>query len=160
MRRPRKQARQLPILPTRALEVALAADEDEALRNMASDAQLLRRGLEYLEAVGDVLMDTRLPECVLLDPVGWFASFLAHFIRDDGNRPAQVVRGVVSEADIVAALSYEYDHPEEQVPQIMLLVTKQALYFRHHTMATESSGSAAPATIPAFPPLPPSFRHT
>ena len=34
--------------------------------------QLLKRGLDYLQAVGDVMTDERL-DCLLLDPVGWSA---------------------------------------------------------------------------------------
>jgi hypothetical protein len=39
---------------------------------MADDPQLLKRGLDYLQAVGDVMTDERL-DCLLLDPVGWSA---------------------------------------------------------------------------------------
>ena len=82
---------------------------------MCSDPLLLKRGVDYLEAVGDVMSDERL-DVLLLDPVGWFAGFLAHFIRDDGNPPAEVSRGVVTLANVIAALRHEYTSPEEQVP--------------------------------------------
>lgn len=138
----RREARQLPIIPRSALQAALAEQADEGLRLMSSDAQLLQRGVEYLEAVGDVLVDDRI-DCVLLDPVGWFAAFMAHFIRDDGNRPAEVVRGVVSLDAIVAALSHEYTQPEEQVPEVMALVCKLELCLRY----PDPSGTAAPAYL-------------
>ena len=119
--RQRKTARALPILPRHVLHEELLRAGDAGLRAIGADSQLLKRGIEYLEAVGDVLVDERL-DCLLLDPVGWFASFLALFIRDDGNRPAEVVRGVVSQADIVSALRHEYDQPETHAPEIMALV--------------------------------------
>ena len=60
------------------------------------------------------MSDARL-DCYLLDPVGWFATFLSHFIRDDGNPCADVTRGVVSLEEVVRALAHEYSKPEEQV---------------------------------------------
>ena len=100
------------------------------LRRMLVDPQLLQRAIEYLEAVGEVMSDERLG-CLLLDPVGWFANFLAHFIRDDGNPPAEVVRGVVSLDNVVGALQHEYAEPAEQVPAVMTLVCRLELCVPH-----------------------------
>ena len=126
----RKAERALPIVSRTELRRALTLETDDGLQRLATDALLLQRGVEYLEAVGDVLTDSRL-DCLLLDPVGWFASFLAHFIRDDGNRPTEVVRGVVGLTDVVAALSHEYARPDEQVPEVMALVCKLELAVPH-----------------------------
>ena len=128
--------RALPILSRSQLQQALKGNDDEGLQRMASDAQLLQRGVEYLEAVGDVMSDERL-DCLLLDPVAWFAAFLAHFIRDDGNPPAEVQRGVVAESDVVAALRHEYTRPDDQVPEVMALVCKLELACPHTTAGGE-----------------------
>ena len=61
----------------------------------------------------------------------WFAKFLAYFIRDDGNPPAEVRRGVVLEADVVAALRHEYAEPERQVREVMALVCRLELCVPH-----------------------------
>ena len=45
---------------------------------------------KYLEAVGDVMADDRL-RCLLLNPVGWFAGFLA----DVARVPPRAVRAVL-----------------------------------------------------------------
>ena len=120
--RAKHAARELPILSRQALKEALKAEtDDEGLQRMYGDAALLKRGVEYLEAVGDVMSDERL-DCLLLDPVSWFAGFLAHFIRDDGNPPAEVERGVVTLELVVHALSHEYTSPGSQVPEVMSLV--------------------------------------
>lgn len=132
-----KDQRALPMLSREALQKTLLSEPDESLKLMGGDPQLLQRGVEYLEAVGDVLIDERV-DCLLLDPVGWFASFLAHFIRDDGNRPAEVVRGVVRLPDIVAALRHEYDQPEAQLPEVMALVCKLELCIRQSDAAHKS----------------------
>ena len=146
--RERKASRLLPILPRKDLhDSLLRADASTGLRAMASDPQLLTRGIEYLEAVGDVLIDARV-DCLLLDPVGWFASFLAHFIRDDGNCPAEVVRGVVNEADIIAALRHEYDQPEERVPEIMELVCQLELCIRHSEALPGATAFLFPCLLP------------
>ena len=115
------QQRALPILTRAELRAAVEAAGQESLVRMCSDPLLLQRGVDYLEAVGDVMSDPRL-DVLLLDPVGWFAAFLAHFIRDDGNPPAEIVRGIVTLTDVVRALRHEYTAPEQQVPEVMSLV--------------------------------------
>ena len=112
--REKTERRELPILTHAELCALVDADGDARLMQICADDLLLRRAIDYLEAVGDVMCDQRL-DALLLDPVGWFATFLAHFIRDDGNPPAEVVRGVVALADVVAALRHEYAAPETQV---------------------------------------------
>ena len=143
-----KKARALPVLSREVLRRELRADGSASLRAMADDPQLLKRGVEYLEAVGDVMTDDRL-DVLLLDPVDWFASFLAHFIRDDGNRPAEVVRGVVSLGDIVAALRHEYASPDEQVPEVMALVCKLELCIPHVEAAPGTVAYLFPCLLPA-----------
>ena len=78
-----------------------------------------------------------------------FASFLAHFIRDDGNPPAEVVRGVVSLVDVVAALRHEYSSPEEQVPEVMTLVCKLELCLPHAEAAPDAPAYLFPCLLPA-----------
>jgi hypothetical protein len=115
---------------------------------------MLQRGIDYLEAVGDVMSDGRL-DVLLLDPVGWFAGFLAHFIRDDGNPPAEVVRGVVSLADVVAALRHEYLAPETQVPEVMALVCNLELCVELSTLERDAAGAGRylfPCLLPAATP--------
>lgn len=156
----RSTARQLPILSRAQLQAEVQASDDDGLRRMGGDPQLLGRGVEYLEAVGDVMSDARL-DCLLLDPVGWFASFLAHFIRDDGNPPAEVQRGVVSRSDIVSALRHEYRRPEEQVPAVMSLVCTLELCVPVQTPVRGLSGGArAEATSYLFPCLLPACAST
>ena len=144
-----KTLRQLPILSTDRLRQELR--EEAGLRSLCDDPQLLKRGLDYLQAVGDVMTDDRL-DCLLLDPVGWFASFLAHFIRDDGNRPAEVVRGVVSLEDVVVALRHEYANPEEQVPAVLALVCKLELCLPHAEAAPEAPAFLFPCLLPSAAP--------
>ena len=149
----KRAARSLPLLGYSELRDTLRRTaDDEGLLRMADDALLLQRGVEYLEAVGDVMSDRRL-DCLLLDPVGWFAAFLAHFIRDDGNPPAEVVRGVVTLADVVAALRHEYTSPEEQVPEVMALVCRLELCVElstlHHSTADGEGAYLFPCLLPA-----------
>ena len=144
-----KAARQLPILSIDRLRQELR--EEAGHRSLCDDPQLLKRGLDYLQAVGDVMTDDRL-DCLLLDPVGWFASFLAHFIRDDGNRPAEVVRGVVSLEDVVVALRHEYEEPEEQVPAVLTLVCKLELCLPHAEAAPQAPAFLFPCLLPSAAP--------
>ena len=144
-----KEARELPILSIDRLRQELRVEA--GLRSLCDDSQLLKRGLDYLQAVGDVMTDDRL-DCLLLDPVGWFASFLAHFIRDDGNRPAEVVRGVVSLDDVVVALRHEYTNPEEQVPTVLTLVCKLELCIPHAEAAPEAPAFLFPCLLPSATP--------
>jgi hypothetical protein len=135
-------SRELPLLSRRQLldelEAAAPTVAGEGLHRLLLDPLLLDRAVAYLEAVGDVMTDRRL-DCLLLDPVGWFAAFLAHFIRDDGNPPAIVKRGVVKEVDVVAALSHEYDNPGTQIPEVMALVCKLELCVPHHDTRDDDS---------------------
>ena len=86
--------------------------------------------------------------------MSWFAAFLAHFIRDDGNPPAEVVRGVVGLPDIVAALRHEYTSPDQQVPEVMALVCRLELCVElsalEHTPAASAPASSAPSPEAAY----------
>ena len=86
---------------------------------------------------------------LLLDPVDWFASFLAHFIRDDGNRPAEVVHGVVTLEAVIAALRHEYVSPEEQVPEVMSLVCKLEICIPHIEATPAPTAYLFPCLLPA-----------
>jgi hypothetical protein len=129
-----KTSRELPILTWQRLkeELRKEASDDVGLQRMCDDPQLLKQGIEYLEAVGDVMSDARL-DALLLDPVSWFASFLAHFIRDEHTvvsvhfDSGTIKRGVVSLDDVVAALREEYTTPEKQVAEVMSLVCQLEL---------------------------------
>ena len=149
------QQRALPILTRAELRAAVEAAGQESLTRMCSDPLLLQRGVDYLEAVGDVMSDPRL-DVLLLDPVGWFAAFLAHFIRDDGNPPAEIVRGIVTLSDVVRALRHEYTAPEQQVPEVMSLVCNLELCIE--LCALERTGEAGagsylfPCLLPAATP--------
>ena len=98
------------------------------LAKMKTDHKLLERAILYLEAVGDVLQAS---DELLIDPIGWFSSFLAHFIKDDlavstiqvdsmALRSRQ--RGTVNLDKIVNALEHEYKSPQKHVSQIMTLL--------------------------------------
>jgi Ran GTPase-activating protein (RanGAP) involved in mRNA processing and transport/GTPase SAR1 family protein len=124
---------ELPILTTSELldeiDSFCARSERSSLllSKMRSDGNLLQRAIAYLEAVGDVM---QAGDCLLLDPIGWFSGFLAHFIKDDlACTTVQVdatnlrrQRGAISLEDIVLALGHEYTKPQEQVSQIMSLL--------------------------------------
>ena len=139
----KKAARELPILSRRELRTALQAESgDEGLQRMHGDPALMKRGVEYLEAVGDVMGDERL-DCLLLDPVAWFAGFLAHFIRDDGNPPAEVERGVVTLDAVIDALRHEYESAGEQVPEIMSLVCTLELCIPNDLMMADGTSRCA-----------------
>ena len=133
MEEEKKSNKEVPIISRKELHHQLPS---EGLHKMHDDPQLFQRGIEYLEAVGDVMTDQRL-DCLLLDPISWFASFLAHFIRDDDIVTSVqlesrfVQRGVVSLEDVVSALQHEYTKPREQVVQIMSLVCRLELCIRY-----------------------------
>ena len=98
------------------------------LSKMKTDRKLLDRAINYLEAVGDIMQAGK--EWLLIDPIGWFSSFLAHFIKDDlAVSTVQVdatalrrQRGAVSLDEIVNALGHDYKSPQEHVSQIMSLL--------------------------------------
>ncbi|KAL3775399.1 hypothetical protein HJC23_008623 [Cyclotella cryptica] len=106
---------------------AQSADNSMLLSKMKTDRKLLERAMNYLEAVGDVMQAN---EWILLDPIGWFSSFLAHFIKDDlAVSTVQVdastlrqQRGIVNLDEIVCALRHDYKSPQEHVFQIMSLL--------------------------------------
>ena len=139
----KKSNREVPIVSRKELHRKLPS---VGLHRMHEDPQLFRRGIEYLEAVGDVMTDDRL-DCLLLDPISWFASFLAHFIRDDDivtsvQLDARLVRrGVVGLEDVVAALQHDYAKPREQVAQIMSLVCSLELCIRCNDEKCDKNGS-------------------
>ena len=97
------------------------------LSKMKNDTNLMQRAISYLEAVGDVM---QAGNWLLLDPIGWFSQFLAHFIKDDLACTAIQVdasslrkqRGTVSLDEIVNALGHNYASPEEHVSEIMSLL--------------------------------------
>jgi hypothetical protein len=130
----KKSNREVPIVSRKELFEELPS---VGLHHMHEDPQHFKRGIEYLEAVGDVMTDDRL-DCLLLDPISWFASFLAHFIRDDDIvtsvqlESRLVERGVVSLEDVVSALKHDYARPREQVAQIMSLVCRLELCIRYN----------------------------
>jgi Ran GTPase-activating protein (RanGAP) involved in mRNA processing and transport/GTPase SAR1 family protein len=121
---------ELPILTTSELldeiDSFCATSERSSLllSQMKSDSNLLDRAIAYLEAVGDVM---QAEDCLLLDPIGWFSGFLAHFIKDDlacitvqvNAASLRRQRGVVSLEEIVIALCHDYKKPREHVSQIM-----------------------------------------
>jgi len=139
----KKSNREIPILSREELHKELPSI---GLKQMYEDPQLFQRGIEYLEAVGDVMADHRL-DCLLLDPISWFASFLAHFIRDDDIVTSVqlesrfVKRGVVSLENVVAALQHDYTKPREQVAQVMSLVCCLELCILYNGYQNESGGN-------------------
>ncbi len=139
MEEEKKSSKEVPIISRQELRDQLSS---EGLQKMHDDPQLFQRGIEYLEAVGDVMSDQRL-DCLLLDPISWFASFLAHFIRDDDIVTSVqlesrfVQRGLVRLEDVVSALQHEYTKPREQVVQIMSLVCHLELCIRYENEIDE-----------------------
>jgi Ran GTPase-activating protein (RanGAP) involved in mRNA processing and transport len=140
----KKSNREVPIVSRKELFEELPS---VGLHRMYEDRQLFKRGIEYLEAVGDVMTDDRL-DCLLLDPISWFASFLAHFIRDDDIvtsvqlESRLVERGVVSLEDVVSALEHDYAKPQEQVAQIMSLVCRLELCIRDNDKYCETNNDS------------------
>ena len=65
---------------------------------------------------------------LLIDPIGWFSGFLAHFIKDDlavstiQIDPSKLQRGVVNLDTVMEALKHEYTSPSEHIPQVMALL--------------------------------------
>ncbi len=135
----KKSKKEVPIISRKELHDQLPS---AGLHKMYDDPQLFQRGIEYLEAVGDVMTDKRL-DYLLLDPISWFASFLAHFIRDDDIVTSVqldsrfVRRGIVGLEDVVSALQHEYKKPREQVAQIMSLVCSLELCIRYGNQHSE-----------------------
>jgi len=105
------------------------------LSKMVTDSTLLQRAINYLEAVGDIM---QVGEWLLLDPIGWFSSFVAHFIKDElavstvqvDTAALRRRRGIVSLEDIVNALGHDYNSPRTYVSQIMNLLTRLDLCVR------------------------------
>jgi len=103
-------------------------DCSSLLTKIKTDAQLLQRAINYLEAVGDVMHAC--DEWLLIDPIGWFSAFLAHFIKDDlavstiqvDSTSLRRQRGTVNLKDIVQALKHEYKSPQQHITQIMSLL--------------------------------------
>jgi len=140
----KKSNREVPMLSWEQLREELPS---AGLHRMYEDRQLFQRGIEYLEAVGDVIADNRL-DCLLLDPISWFASFLAHFIRDDDIVTSVqlesrfVKRGMVSLEDVVRALQHDYAKPREQVAQVMSLVCRLELCVLYNQKYEGENGSS------------------
>jgi hypothetical protein len=102
------------------------------MAKMSTDSQLLQKAIEYLEAVGDIM---QAGDQILIDPIGWFSSFLSHFIKDDlavttiqiDNSDLRRQRGLVLLADVIEALAHEYVSPHEHITQIMELLCELEL---------------------------------
>jgi len=94
---------------------------------LTTDPQLLQKAIEYLEAVGDVM---QAGDQLLIDPIGWFSTFICHFVKDDlavstiqiDNSALRQQRGTIHLSDIIQALEHEYVSPEEHIAQIMELL--------------------------------------
>ncbi|KAL7542901.1 hypothetical protein ACHAXR_012197 [Thalassiosira sp. AJA248-18] len=107
---------------------AQSPEKSMLLSKMKTDKELLQRAINYLEAVGDVMQAG--DEWLLIDPIGWFSSFLAHFIKDDlAVSTVQVdattlrrQRGTINLDEIVHALKHDYKSPQHHVSQIMSLL--------------------------------------
>lgn len=138
----RKAERQeLPIVTIEELTNELDAhckqssSDSNLLAKILNDPQLMKRGIDYLEAVGDVMTDDRLGFCLLLDPVDWFAKFLAYFIKDDDAVSSVQIdstsirrkRGTIHLDEVIRALQHEYANPHEYVPQVMSLLCRLEL---------------------------------
>ncbi|KAL7550920.1 hypothetical protein ACHAWF_014130 [Thalassiosira exigua] len=104
-------------------------EDSTMMAKMKADSQLLQRAISYLEAVGDVMQAG--DGWILIDPIGWFSSFLAHFIKDDlAVSTIQVdsaslrsrKRGTINLDEIVVALKHEYQKPQQHVAQIMMVL--------------------------------------
>ncbi|KAL7482320.1 hypothetical protein ACHAW6_007991 [Cyclotella cf. meneghiniana] len=129
----KRQNNELPKLTTSELleEIdefcAQSVDNSMLLSKMKTDRKLLERAMNYLEAVGDVMQAN---EWLLIDPIGWFSGFLAHFIKDDlavssvqvDAKTLRRQRGIVHLDEIVRALGHDYKSPQEHVFQIMSLL--------------------------------------
>ena len=139
LRARKERERSLPIVTREELRSAVEVDGHASLCRLCSDPLLMQRAIDYLEAVGDAMSDRRL-DVLLLDPVGWFAAFLAHFVRDDGNLCADVVRGVVALPDIVAALQHGYSAPEAQLNEVMSLVCSLELCVELSRLEKDAAG--------------------
>lgn len=102
------------------------------MAKMSTDSLLLQKAIEYLEAVGDIM---QAGDQILIDPIGWFSSFLSHFIKDDlAVTTIQIdisdlrrQRGVVHLSDIIEALAHEYLSTHEHITQIMELLCELEL---------------------------------
>ena len=100
------------------------------LVKMTTDPQLLQKAIEYMEAVGDIMQAGQAGDQLLIDPIGWFSSFLSHFIKDDqavttiqiDNSALRRQRGTVHLEDIVLSLEHEYVSPREHIAEIMELL--------------------------------------
>ncbi|KAL7492578.1 hypothetical protein ACHAWT_001866 [Skeletonema menzelii] len=97
------------------------------LLKLTTDPQLLQKAIEYLEAVGDVM---QAGDQLLIDPIGWFSTFICHFVKDDlavstiqiDNSALRQQRGTIHLSDVIAALEHEYVSPSEHIAQIMELL--------------------------------------
>mmetsp|Transcript_35665 Transcript_35665/g.72943 ORF Transcript_35665/g.72943 Transcript_35665/m.72943 type:complete len:1176 (+) Transcript_35665:88-3615(+) len=97
------------------------------LGKLTTDPRLLQKAIEYMEAVGDVM---QAGDQLLIDPIGWFSTFLAHFVKDDlavstiqiDNSALKKQRGTIHLADVIEALEHEYVSPHEHIAQIMELL--------------------------------------
>ena len=156
---------ELPILTKNEMLHEISAFCDKSpdtsllLTKMKTDAQLLQRAINYLEAVGDVM---QAGDQLLMDPIGWFSNFLSHFIKDDlavssiqvDSSALRDQRGIVHLEDIVTALKHEYESPEEHIFEIMELLCRLELC----AQVVDSSFPASTSYL--FPCLLPSLMIT
>ena len=155
----KSSSHQLPILTKAELIYEIDAhcntlsDSTLLLTKMKTDEQLLQRAIKYLEAVGDAM---EAGDELLLDPVGWFSSFLSHFIKDDlavssiqiDDSTLRNQRGIVSLKDIIHALKHEYKSPEEHISQIMQLLCGLELCVQVKESVSESVSYMFPCLLP------------
>jgi len=151
---------QLPIITKAELiheidihSIASSSDSTLLLTKMKTDEQLLQRAIKYLEAVGDLM---EAGDELLIDPVGWFSSFLSHFIKDDlavssiqvDGSTLRGQRGIVSLKDIINALKHEYKSPDEHISQIMQLLCGLELCVQVKESVSESVSYLFPCLLP------------
>ena len=130
--------------------------DSELLSNLKSDANLFNRAIEYLEATGEIMSAG---EQLLIDPIGWFSSFLGHFIKDDLNVSSIQIdtsvlqRGTICLQDIVDALSHNFESSQGQIHTMMDLLCDLEMCVRLNNRGTEM-----PATRFLFPCLLPDLE--
>ena len=154
---------ELPILTKNELLREISAFCDQSsdssllLTKMETDSQLLHRAINYLEAVGDVM---QAGDELLIDPIGWFSSFLSHFIKDElavssiqvDSSTLRDQRGIVHLEDIVTALKHEYESPEEHIFEIMQLLCRLELCSQVVDSSPPASTSYLfPCLLPSLP---------
>lgn len=133
--------------------------DSELLSNILSDANLFNRAIEYLEATGEIMS---VGEQLLIDPIGWFSSFLGHFIKDDLNVSSIQIdksvlqRGTVCLRDIVEALSHDFESSSSTQGQIHTMM--DLLCNLEMCVRLNNGGIETPSTRFLFPCLLPTLE--